>query len=157
MDISIQVMMKFDEIFDIYGHIGKYQLFIFAIITGPLLISNGSAYNFLSARMDHWCYVDGLQNLTHEEQKLVSIPLADDGDYEQCLMFDVNYTVHNGVTRPPNTTHTRPCDDGWVYNRSQFTETTVSAVSTNINLMLCEYVKIEIEWKCKWTKYLDHN
>ena len=127
--------MQFDELYKVYGDIGKYQFLIFLLIIAPGIISDTISLNFLTGRMDHYCTVPELQNLTEEQQKLIAIPYGDDTDdgYDGCNMFDLDYSSFSHAdflawTRLPNETDTVECDAGWEYDRSTFKETTVSAV-----------------------------
>ena len=126
--------MQFDDLFEHFGEIGLYQICIFLMAISPTLVSDTISLNFLTGRMDHWCDIPELSNLTMDQQRHISSPLDSDGDYDGCLMYDLDYSSYSqeqflNWQRVPNNTATKECPDGWNYDRSVFKETTVSAVS----------------------------
>ena len=57
-----------------------------------VLVPHHLGFVFLGASPQHWCQASELSraNWTQEEIKNVSIPFKD-GQYDQCLMYDLNY------------------------------------------------------------------
>ena len=131
--------MRFDDLFDHFGEIGRYQIMLVFMLMIPELFSDTIALNFLTGRMDHWCYVPELEHLDPELQRNISIPLDDDGEFSQCEMYDLDYRMYNsteGMWERGNSTQTVECTQGWVYDRSTFTQTTLSAVSNVCSLYM---------------------
>ena len=126
--------MKFDDIFHHIGDIGPYQILLVFLVGLLEIFSDTLLYNFLAARVDHWCYIPELQHLDINFQKNFSIPRDTDGNYEECIMYDLNYTAYNNLTSYDFAGNmsglpTVGCKYGWLYDRSEFTETIVSSVS----------------------------
>jgi hypothetical protein len=95
--------MKYDDLFDYVGHMGRLQLTIFA----AMFVLNMFCMEFLNlifvgGEMDHWCSIEALNDLPPQQQKYVAIPAAslidasDDVEtYSKCDMFNVNWTAYN--------------------------------------------------------------
>lgn len=145
--------MIFDEILERIGPYGLYQkrvLFLATLVAIPVAMhAVGSV--FLAASMDHWCSVydagegggsgseadycggpvDQRNATLCEYLKQNIIPLDEDGEYQQCSRYNSSYDG-TGPYDPSiiNETEidadTMQCDQGWVYDRSQYKTSIVS-------------------------------
>ncbi|CAH1774737.1 unnamed protein product [Owenia fusiformis] len=132
--------MKFDEVFEITGHFGPYQLVLY-ILLGIVGIPNGYqnlATTFIGGKQDHWCKIPELSNLTHNQQKVVGIPLIRESDgnvrYDQCFMFNLSYSSYTHdelinwnrtVQGIDDSTPKLKCTS-WVWDQSQYQSTILS-------------------------------
>ena len=127
-----------EDVYDMMGGMGLYQWLSFIIIG---IISAFSAesinMNFVGGQQDHWCSVQELSNMTHDQQRWVAIPYDSDGEYEECSMFRLNYSQYsqeelltwNRSLMVDDSTPTVDCSRGWTYDQSQFLNTITSRVS----------------------------
>ena len=82
---------------------------------------NKCAHNFdlynSQLQTDHWCAPpSNLANLTVEMWLNISSPLTDDGSYDRCNVFAVDFEEEE-LMRPPEDTGTVPCTR-WDYDES---------------------------------------
>jgi hypothetical protein len=79
------MQIKFDDIFEVIGASGPFQVYEFSLIS---LFASWSYYAtaapFVVFPMDHWCKVPEFENLTWDQQRYVGIPEDADGEYEKC-------------------------------------------------------------------------
>ena len=127
--------MKFDNLFEIFGQIGLYQFLIFLLSRFTTIFDPNLAYNYMTFRVDYWCDIPALSNLSHANQSYIASPLDDDGEYDQCHIYDLNYDSYSqeeldNWERLSDGAPTRKCD-AWTYDRSHYKTTTVSEVCTN--------------------------
>lgn len=135
--------MKFDDILKSIGEFGPYQIRIYLMVCliGVPVAMNQMAQVFLAARTDHWCAVeewdsdvDECADLTGDaylgcihKHRNASIPIEEDDDgkyYSQCQKFDANYPEwDDGYYAGKETNETIDCDEGWVYDQSEYTRT----------------------------------
>ena len=67
---------------------------------------------------DHWCAPpSNLVNLTVDMWLNISSPLTDDGSYDRCNVFAVDFEEGPPMVRPPEDTDTVPCTR-WEYDES---------------------------------------
>ncbi|XP_061399642.1 solute carrier family 22 member 13-like [Musca vetustissima] len=131
--------IDFDDILPMIGEFGKYQKILFICMI-PFAFFVAFIYFsqiFLTLIPEqHWCTVPELEGLPLEERLALSIPRMDNGDYHNCLMFNVNYTdlVAQGIRKADPTWPTVACMHGWSYN---FTEIPYTTVATEEN-WVCE-------------------
>ena len=108
-----------DRLTSITGEFGKYHILwiiILAISSNPfgiLLFSN----KFLTAKVDFWCSVPEGLNLTKEQWQNISSPTLENGKFDQCNVFDLNYTDES--IRPSDNSAIRSCQS-WSYDSSTF-------------------------------------
>ena len=131
--------MNFDELLNVTGGFGRYQVQLMLVVILLTLNSAIITMNsvFFAGSADHWCKIPELRalNLTEDQEKNLSIPLENrDGrlQYSQCLRYSVNYSQlavdnQNDTIWPDQSfrhgNETMPCDQGWVYDTSQYTST----------------------------------
>ena len=100
---------------------------------------------FISGEPDHWCRVPEVMargNLSQSHMKRLTIPRVDLGPehediviYERCRQYDANYTwlfEENGGAWPDAADPAWPtskCQNGWVYDTSEYKNTLVTEVS----------------------------
>ena len=138
------LQMNFDELLDVTGGFGLYQvklmLVVFLLCINSAIITMNSV--FFAGAADHWCKIPELAalNLTQDQEKNMSIPLETrDGriQYSQCLRYNINYSQlvdsHGDNIWPPeqslmSVAQTLPCDQGWVYDTSQYSSTILMEV-----------------------------
>ncbi|XP_003230060.2 solute carrier family 22 member 6-A [Anolis carolinensis] len=133
--------MSFAELLEHVGSMGRFQVVYVTLLSLPVLLmaSHMMLQNFTAALGDHRCvvrYEDGPGNrsLGEEELLAVAIPRDERRRPEQCRRFVrhqwwlLNASILNGTHGGAhNVTHleTEPCRDGWVYDRSTFSNTFV--------------------------------
>jgi hypothetical protein len=135
--------MRYEELYDYVGHIGRYQWFIFSLVFIFTMYTVDSIHMiFIGGSMEHWCRVDELQHLPYEVQKNVAIPgksnsiEAEPTEYSSCEMFALNYSSYNETefetwNRTVMISDNTPiisCDR-WTYDQSTFESTIVSKVN----------------------------
>ncbi|XP_071473009.1 solute carrier family 22 member 12 [Marmota flaviventris] len=133
--------MAFPELLDQVGGTGRFQILQLMALVVPvvLLTMQNMAENFSAAVPSHRCWVPLLDNgtsqagvtgaLSPQALLAVSVPRGPNQQPHQCLRFrqpqwqllDPNTTATNWSEAA-----TEPCVDGWVYDRSSFTSTTVT-------------------------------
>ncbi|XP_023301982.2 organic cation transporter protein-like [Lucilia cuprina] len=127
--------IDFDDLLPLIGEFGKYQKILFLCMI-PFTFFVAFVYFsqiFLTLVPDqHWCTVPELNGLSIEERLALSIPRMASGDYDNCLMYNVNYTemLAKGMRVADPSWPTVPCLHGWSYN---FTEIPYSTVATEEN------------------------
>ena len=140
--------MRYEELYEYVGQIGRYQWFIFSLVFIFSIYTVDSIHmNFIGGRMEHWCRVDELQLLPYEVQKNVAIPSksksieAKPTEYSSCEMFALNYSSYNETefatwNRTKMISDNTPiisCDR-WTYDQSAFESTIVSKVSNHLQV-----------------------
>jgi hypothetical protein len=136
--------MKYEDLYEYIGEIGRYQWFIFSLVFIFSMYTVDSIHmNFIGGKMQHWCRVEELLALPYDVQKSVAIPtVSDSGDgatveYSSCKMFAFNYSSFNETEFATwNRTEMISDDtpvvscDRWTYDQSTFESTIVSKVRT---------------------------
>ena len=80
--------MKFDDVIEKTGALGWFQIYAFILVgCFGFWTYHGVAAPFVVFRLDHWCHVTELSNLSMEEQKYIGIPYDDDGEYQTCKRY----------------------------------------------------------------------
>ncbi|XP_054752660.2 organic cation transporter protein-like [Lytechinus pictus] len=135
--------MKFDDILKTVGEFGPYQQRVYVIsLIFKFTVSWATMISvFMNASVDHWCATPewdpgcdkyGLSDEACEQaQKNGSIPsnYTSDGElvYAQCEKYNVSGVGFWPGIDPSNySSATTSCDDGWVYDDSQYETTTVT-------------------------------
>nr|XP_016934593.1 organic cation transporter protein [Drosophila suzukii] len=126
--------MDFDDILPLIGEFGRYQKLLFICMI-PFSFFVAFVYFsqiFLTLVPEqHWCHVPELDALDVEARLALSIPMTK-GEYNNCYMYDVNYTeilAQGKVMADPKWPQVK-CRHGWSYN---FTEIPYSTVATEQN------------------------
>ncbi|XP_062304030.1 solute carrier family 22 member 7a [Osmerus eperlanus] len=114
--------MRFEEILDDVGGFSKFQFLVLHLLCLPRVILplHFLLHNFISAVPPHHC---DLGESSHGEEGL-SMSLADPETLSSCRVFasqtDLGHSNHTNVTVQV------PCQNGWVYDHSQFSSTTAT-------------------------------
>lgn len=128
--------MKFSDILKLVGDDGPFQRHLLYFLFAPLALVMGLIIHssvFMVYTPDHWCHVPQLADKPLEIQKELIRPLIiKHNKYDSCHMYDIDYDqVSKSLRLPDNKTDllTKKCDNGWVYDKSDFTETAATKVS----------------------------
>ncbi|XP_067115889.1 solute carrier family 22 member 7a [Osmerus mordax] len=126
--------MRFEEILDDVGGFSKFQFLVLHLLCLPRVILplHFLLHNFISAVPPHHCDLGesshgegGLSmSLADPETLALMIPQEADGTLSSCRVFasqtDLGHSNHTNVTVQV------PCQNGWVYDHSQFSSTTAT-------------------------------
>lgn len=115
--------LRFDDFLPYIGEFGFYQkrLVIYAI---PFFFLWAFIYFtqifLIIVPNDHWCRIPELQDLSKDEQQKLAIPKIKNNEYDNCLMYDTNYTkaIENNVTAADKSWPRKPCTD-WCYDKEE--------------------------------------
>ncbi|XP_072182317.1 organic cation transporter protein-like [Diadema setosum] len=133
--------MGFDDILAHLGEFGRYQRWVYAVMCLVNIPSGMQqmAQVFLAGGSDHWCKVGSWENedcvqwgladdQCLEAKRNASAPMDGNEEDSQCY----KYTIVDGLPFSPsldpttyNNTNVTECNDGWVYDRSQYHSTIV--------------------------------
>ena len=138
------LQMNFDELLEVTGGFGLYQIKLMVVVVFLCLNSAIVTMNivFFAGSADHWCKMPklGILSLTQDQKKNISIPLEYRNgklQYSQCLRYNIDYSQllddsHNDTIWPVHTlvhvNETTPCDQGWMYDTTQYTSTILMEV-----------------------------
>lgn len=87
--------MIFDDIFETVGAFGLFQLYAFLLIgTFSFWTNDANVAPFIVFQLNHWCHVPQLANQTDEQRRYIGIPLKEDGSYEQCQQYDLDFSSY---------------------------------------------------------------
>uniref|UniRef100_A0A8C6X7H6 Major facilitator superfamily (MFS) profile domain-containing protein n=1 Tax=Naja naja TaxID=35670 RepID=A0A8C6X7H6_NAJNA len=120
--------MTFAELLDQIGGMGRFQILQVTLLVTPILLtaSHNLLQNFSAGIPDHYCRVRLAHNGTYEDPW--GIPKDASGQPEKCLRFVAEWPPLNASAEVGGNgtgTATEPCKDGWVYDRSIFTNTII--------------------------------
>ncbi|XP_075440290.1 solute carrier family 22 member 7-like [Ascaphus truei] len=125
--------MRFDDLLLEAGGFGRFQVLTLLLLCIPRLILplHFLLHNFISAVPPHHCAIptQGLpENLSQEEQLLVYIPREADGTFSSCKMYSKPqlHLLLNSSQGAANGSRVQSCEQGWDYDNSTFTSTTVT-------------------------------
>ncbi|XP_053139384.1 solute carrier family 22 member 7-like [Hemicordylus capensis] len=132
--------MRFEDLLREVDGFGKYQILVFLMLCLPRLVipMHFLLHNFISASPSHHCAVPtfaGISNLSQDEVFLSSLPQESDGVLSSCKMFfrPQFYLLENSSWEQDNTSSVQNCQQGWIYDDSQY----ISTTATEWNLV-CE-------------------
>ncbi|XP_047479820.1 beta-alanine transporter-like isoform X2 [Penaeus chinensis] len=86
---------------------------------------------FMTLTPPHWCHappgLEGL-NLTEAQLKELTVPRHDNGEFQSCARYDVNFTqvVESNLSWPDPDWPLTSCTHGWTYNFSLYYPTITS-------------------------------
>ncbi|XP_077193005.1 solute carrier family 22 member 7-like isoform X2 [Paroedura picta] len=125
--------MKFEELLLEVGGFGKYQMLVYLMLCLPRLVipMHFLLHNFISASPSHHCIIPnftGISNLSQDKIFLTRLPRAPDGALSSCKMFSSpQYQLRvNSSQDMDNTSSIQSCQQGWVYDHSQYVSTTAT-------------------------------
>ncbi|KAJ8027541.1 Organic cation transporter protein [Holothuria leucospilota] len=139
--------MKFDDVLGLIGDFGRYQILMLSLVcltaTPQAMVSLSSV--FILGDMDHWCSVEEWSHdvsdckdlLSISEQEYLdciyqyresSIPkFKENGEvvYSECEKYNAEYPAEwsSDYYASNYTSETIKCDEGWVYDQSQYEST----------------------------------
>ncbi|NP_001077330.1 solute carrier family 22 member 7a [Danio rerio] len=133
--------MRFEDVLREIGGFNKFQFLVLYILWLPRVILplHFLLHNFISGVPPHHCALprlDGRFSASGAEKEelaqivALGIPRNSDGSYSSCKMytmpmdFDLNGDL--SVLYGNRSNVSVPCQNGWVYDRSQFTSTTAT-------------------------------
>ncbi|XP_071478126.1 organic cation transporter protein-like [Diadema antillarum] len=128
--------MRFDDILIHISEFGRYQKIIYFLVcvNGMMCAMQMLAQVFMAGRSDHWCNVAGWEDvectqwdLTEEQcaeaKRNASMPVNGTEDELQCSKYVIVDDLQFSPDLDPanyNNTDVTSCNDGWVYDRSQY-------------------------------------
>eukprot|EP00063_Salmo_salar_P012176 XP_013987011.1 PREDICTED: solute carrier family 22 member 7-like isoform X2 [Salmo salar] len=124
--------MRFEEVLDEVGGFSKFQFLVLHLLCLPRVILplHFLLHNFISGVPPHHCALgipgDGSQTLADPMTLALRVPREADGSFSSCRAFATLVTLDLGHSNYTNVSMSVPCQDGWVYDRSQFTSTTAT-------------------------------
>lgn len=145
--------MRFEDVLHEIGGFNKFQFLVLYILWLPRIILplHFLLHNFISGVPPHHCalphlddrYAAGTEKDSVEVLAL-GIPRNADGSYSSCKMYplplDFDPNADLSIVYGNRSNVSVPCQQGWVYDRSQFTSTTATEVKTNKMLSCTLYV-----------------
>nr|XP_029539947.1 solute carrier family 22 member 7-like [Oncorhynchus nerka] len=124
--------MRFEEVLDEVGGFSKFQFLVLHLLCLPRVILplHFLLHNFISGVPPHHCALgipgDGSETLADPMTLALRVPREADGSFSSCRAFATPVTLDLGHSNYTNVSMSVPCQDGWVYDRSQFTSTTAT-------------------------------
>ncbi|XP_075441170.1 solute carrier family 22 member 7-like [Ascaphus truei] len=125
--------MRFEDVLLEVGVFGKFQILSLLILCLPRVILplHFLLHIFISAVPPHHCAIPTLgqpENLSQEEHLLVYIPREADGTFSSCKMYSKPqlHLLLNSSQGAANGSRVQSCEQGWDYDNSTFTSTTVT-------------------------------
>lgn len=151
--------MDFEEILNKVGNYGKYQRRLFYLMLLPYSFLASWFHilpYFMISSPDHWCKVPVLEKFSQATQSQIIRPIETDvygrNKSSNCQMWDLDYEslLKNQFNSFSTSFHesnetsiieffkpylkhvvaTRPCNQGWVFDKSDYDETLVTNVSS---------------------------
>ncbi|XP_031758841.1 solute carrier family 22 member 7-like [Xenopus tropicalis] len=124
--------MRFEGLLAEVGGFGKFQISILLITCLPRVILplHFLLHIFISAAPSHHCATPSagkLGNWSQWKSLLLYIPQEPDGSLSSCRRYSHPqlHLLPNSSVGPPNRS-TEPCEEGWEYDQSVFSSTTVT-------------------------------
>uniref|UniRef100_A0A4W5NKR4 Solute carrier family 22 member 13b n=1 Tax=Hucho hucho TaxID=62062 RepID=A0A4W5NKR4_9TELE len=130
-------MVAFGQILPVVGEFGPFQNRLLLAISIPNIFMAFHMFSqvFTGMNLPHHCNTDWIlargPELTYDQQKNLTLPMNDVGEYESCRMFtpvdlDLETIQEQGLNS------TIYCTDGWVYDTPQGNPTLVTEASQSI-------------------------
>ncbi|XP_078071979.1 solute carrier family 22 member 13b isoform X2 [Mustelus asterias] len=125
-------MNDFGAILKAVGEFGPFQKRLLLLVCLPnfFLGFNLIAQVFTGASVQHYCQTNWILNLSaglaKEEQLLLTLPEGKNGSYQKCKMYKPNPDKDIEWIRLHGNQSTVACQEGWVYDTSQYTSTLVT-------------------------------
>ncbi|XP_053568753.1 solute carrier family 22 member 7 [Bombina bombina] len=125
--------MRFEDVLAEVGVFGKFQIVSLIILCLPRLILplHFLLHIFISAVPPHYCATGAMRAIENGSQKsplYIYIPKEADGSYSSCKMYAQPQThlMFNRSRQDINSTVVQNCDQGYVFDTSTYTSTTVT-------------------------------
>ncbi|XP_060680034.1 solute carrier family 22 member 13b [Hemiscyllium ocellatum] len=125
-------MSDFGEILRAVGEFGPFQKRLLMLICLPNFFMGFHliAQIFTGASVQHYCQTNWILNisagLAKEEQLLLTLPKENNGSYQKCEMYKPSPDKDMDWIRLHLNQSTVACEEGWVYNTSQYSSTLVT-------------------------------
>uniref|UniRef100_UPI00398F40C5 solute carrier family 22 member 13-like n=1 Tax=Pristiophorus japonicus TaxID=55135 RepID=UPI00398F40C5 len=125
-------MNDFGEILKAVGEFGPFQKRLMVLICLPNLFMGFHllAQVFTGASVQHYCKTNWILNISadlpKEQQLLLTLPKEKDGSYQKCKMYMPNRDKDIDWIWLHGNRSTVACEEGWVYNKSQYSSTLVT-------------------------------
>ncbi|XP_041045235.1 solute carrier family 22 member 13b [Carcharodon carcharias] len=125
-------MSDFGEILKAVGEFGPFQKRLLVLICLPNFFMGLHllAQVFTGANVQHFCQTNWILNisagLAEEEKLFLTLPEGRNGSYQQCKMYKPNPDKDIDWIRLHGSQSTVACEEGWVYDTSQYTSTLVT-------------------------------
>ncbi|OCT83983.1 solute carrier family 22 member 20 [Xenopus laevis] len=121
--------MGFNDLLLSVGGLGRFQIIHTTMLLIPMIFMSCHNFlqNFTAAIPAHRCWVPSLDNNTmgYDQNDLPAfIPVDESEKPMSCLRY--RRTLYNMWTNGTLTNYTEPCEDGWVYDKSDFSSTIVT-------------------------------
>ncbi|XP_041095743.1 solute carrier family 22 member 13-like [Polyodon spathula] len=133
-------MVDFGEILVLIGDFGLFQkLLLFGVCFPNVVLSfHLLSLLFTGIAVPHHCNTDWIlqisPNLTEAEQLNLTVPLEQDGSYQRCEMYRPVWDIEG--TEEHSINSTVPCQEGWVYDTSQYKTTVITEFD-----LVCDHAK----------------
>ncbi|XP_018423437.1 PREDICTED: solute carrier family 22 member 7-like [Nanorana parkeri] len=125
--------MTFDDLLIEAGGFGRFQVIVLLILCIPRLIIplHFLQHVFISAVPPHHCAISTQRNpgnLSQEDLLFINIPQEQDGTFSSCKMYSQPqpYLILNRSQETVNGSGVQSCDQGWEYDLSTISSTTVT-------------------------------
>ncbi|XP_018423438.1 PREDICTED: solute carrier family 22 member 7-like [Nanorana parkeri] len=125
--------MRFEDVLSEVGVFGKFQIKSLLILCLPRVILplHFLLHIFISAVPPHHCHISSQRNpgnLSQEALLFTNIPQAQDGTFSSCKMYSQPqpHLILNRSQETINGSGVQSCDQGWEYDLSTFSSTTVT-------------------------------
>ncbi|XP_073484765.1 solute carrier family 22 member 7-like [Aquarana catesbeiana] len=125
--------MTFDDLLIEAGGFGRFQVMVLLILCIPRLIVplHFLQHVFISAVPQHHCAISTQRNpgnLSKEDLLFINIPQEPDGTFSSCKMYSQPqpHLILNRSQATINGSHVQSCNQGWEYDLSTFSSTTVT-------------------------------
>ncbi|XP_068135739.1 solute carrier family 22 member 7-like [Hyperolius riggenbachi] len=126
--------MRFEDVLAEVGVFGKFQIVSLLILCLPRVILplHFLLHIFISAVPPHHCAISSQRNpgnLSQEDLLFINIPQQHDGSFRSCKMFSQPQThlvLNRSQEITTNGSTVQSCDQGWEYDLSTFSSTTVT-------------------------------
>lgn len=128
--------MTFDDLLIEAGGFGRFQIIVLLILCIPRLIIllHFLQHVFISVVPPHHCAISAQRNpgnLSQEDLLFINIPQEQDGTFSSCKMYSQPqpHLILN-KSQTINGSGVQSCDQGWEYDLSTFSSTTVTQVGS---------------------------
>lgn len=131
--------MEFEDLLNRVGSYGRFQKTTLILFLLPLCAFAPWWFGtnlFSVSAPRHWCRVRQLENLTIEQQLPLITPQKEDGTFESCVRYDIDYDqliaadyILSAVTNSSSKPNTISCDDGWLFDHKDYDANAVTHVS----------------------------
>lgn len=134
--------MRFEDVLAEVGVFGKFQIVSLLILCLPRVILplHFLLHIFISAVPPHHCAIStqrNPENLSQEDLLVINIPQVQDGTFSSCKIYShpQSHLILNRSQETINGSGVQSCNQGWEYDLSTYSSTTVTQVKKLFLLM----------------------